>query len=305
MKIVIFGGSGFIGRHLCHALAEDAHSVTVLSRNSEKASTHLDPRVTVQEWDPLEWGTLEKVIDGKDVIINLAGEPIADSRWTESRKKALRDSRVHITHLLINALSRLKPAPKVLINASGIGFYGLTSSTPVNEDTPVGKGFLADLCVDWEKEAARARLLGTRVVCLRIGMVLGHDGGALPKMILPFRLFAGGPILPGTQPVSWIHYHDLVNLIRFILDHDSISGPVNAVSPEPVTMKVFCQTLGQALRRPSWFPVPEFLLKIGLGEMATLMTTGQAVEPGVAKKFGFAFSYPTLGPALKSVVKES
>lgn len=303
MKIVILGGSGFIGRHLCHSLAEDAHSVTVLSRNAEKASTRLDPRVAAEKWDPLEWGTLEKVIDGKDVIVNLAGEPIADSRWTESRKKALRDSRVHITHLMVNALSHVKQSPNVLINASGIGFYGPTSTTPVNEDTPAGRGFLAELCVDWEKEAARAERLGVRVVCLRIGMVLGHDGGALPKMILPFRLFAGGPILPATQPVSWIHWKDLVSLIRFILDHDRIAGPINAVSPEPVTMKAFCQALGESLNRPSWVPVPGFLLKIGLGEMATLMTTGQAVEPGVAKKFGFTFSYPTLGPALQSVVK--
>jgi uncharacterized protein (TIGR01777 family) len=276
MNIIILGGTGFIGSPLSHSLVEEGHCVTVLSRNPQQSSTRLEPSVEVKKWDPLQWGTLEKELEGKDAIINLAGEPIAEGRWTELRKKDLRDSRIHVTHLVVNALSNLRKAPGILINASGIGYYGPTSMTPVDEHTTAGTGFLAELCVDWEKEAAKAQLFGTRVVSLRIGMVLGKDGGALKKMLLPFKLFMGGPILPGTQPVSWIHRTDLVNLIRFILTNENISGPVNAVAPHASTMTEFCQALGRALHRPSWIP----------------------------DKFGFTYEYPTLDSALEEIVEK-
>jgi uncharacterized protein (TIGR01777 family) len=189
-----------------------------------------------------------------------------------------------------------------LINASAIGFYGPCGSTPVNEESHVGPGFLGELCKAWEQEATRGTTFGVRVILLRIGIVLGMEGGALPRMILPFRLFAGGPILPGSQWVSWIHRHDVVGLILWALANPAISGPVNAVAPAAVTMREFCRTLGHVLGRPSWLPVPAFALHLALGEMATLMTTGQRVVPTVALRHGYHFQYPDLEVALRSIL---
>ena len=304
MKIVIAGGTGFIGRHLCPTCLNNNHEVTVLSRNPTHAHRHLPKNVTVTEWNGLTWGSLEQTLNGKDALINLVGEPIADARWTPSRKQLLRSSRIDTTRLLIDSIIRVPKRPMTLINASGIGFYGPQEVRPVSEDAPPGKGFLAELCVEWEREAHRAEEYGLRVLNLRIGMVLGKDGGALSKMALPFRFFFGGPILPGTQPVSWIHQEDLSRLIEWLLGQSHVSGPVNAVAPESATMNEFCRTLGKSMNRPSWLPVPGFALKLGLGELATVMTTGQHVAPQVAQQEGFTFSYPTLEKALDSIFEE-
>jgi uncharacterized protein (TIGR01777 family) len=194
----------------------------------------------------------------------------------------------------------------LFINASGIGFYGpQEGAVRVTESSPSGSGFLADLCVAWEGEAARAEALGLRVVRLRTGMVLGMDGGALPRMITPFRLFIGGPVMPGTQWISWIHLQDHVGLIQRALADPRLSGPVNAVSPEPVTMREFCRILGRTLGRPSWLPVPSFALHAVFGELATALTTGQRVEPTVALHNGYAYRYPALDAALRSVLQTS
>lgn len=305
MKIVVAGGSGFIGRHLCQTLVQEGHDVTVLSRDERAAQQRLGSNVAVVEWDGLTWGALDSVIEGTEALINLAGAPIADARWTDRRKQLLQSSRVDTTRLLVDALSRAVNKPQVLINASGIGFYGAQDSKSVDEESPEGRGFLADLCVAWEREAMRAEEFGIRVVRLRIGMVLEKNGGALPKMVLPFRLFLGGPIMPGTQPVSWIHIQDLVRLINWLMSHKSINGAVNAVAPHGVTMREFCQTLAHVLGRPSWLPVPEFALKLGLGELANLMTTGQAVEPRVATRERFTFKYPDLAVALQTLFSRS
>ncbi|MCH8039967.1 MAG: TIGR01777 family protein [Nitrospinae bacterium] len=304
MNITVIGGSGFIGRSLCQFLVQEGHQVTVLSRNPEKARTRLGASIPVIKWNPLPLGTLEKVFADTDAIINLAGEPIADARWTKNRKGVLHDSRVGTTRLVVNALSNISKRPRVLMNASGIGFYGPQELTSVTEQTGPGIGFLAELCVDWEQEARRAEEYGVRVVQLRMGMVLAGDGGALPRMLLPFRLFIGGPIAPGHQKVSWIHLQDLMALIKVALVDETIHGAINAVSPYPVTMREFCQTLGHVLGRPSWLPVPALALRLGLGELATLMTTGQHVEPLVAQRLGFQFTYPTLESALQSIVKQ-
>ena len=304
MKIVITGGTGFIGRHLCHTLIQNQHELTVLSRNPSKARNYLPKPIFISEWNTLAQEALEKVLEGTEAVINLAGEPIADARWTEARKQLLRSSRIETTRRLVEALSRISKRPNLLINASGIGFYGPQELTTVNESSAAGKGFLADLCVDWEREACRAEDLGIRVVRLRIGMVLGKDGGALPKMVLPFRFFFGGPISPGSQQVSWIHLDDLARLINWLLVNPSITGPVNGVATEPVTIREFCRTLGRVLGRPSWLPVPAFALKIALGELSTLMTTGQKVEPLVAKRDGFQYTYPKLESALQSIFEK-
>ncbi|UCE62972.1 MAG: TIGR01777 family oxidoreductase, partial [Nitrospirota bacterium] len=203
------------------------------------------------------------------------------------------------------ALRRTVPKPGTLINASGRGFYGPRVEPSLTEQSPRGKGFLSDLCVGWEEAAKGAEDFGVRVVLPRIGMVLGNTGGALAKMVLPFRLFLGGPISPGTQQVSWIHQKDLSDLIVWLLSKPEISGPVNAVAPETVTMKEFCRTLGKALNRPSWFPVPEFVLKVAFGEMASVMTTGQDVKPLIAEQHGYKFSYPKLDLALQSLFKNN
>ncbi len=303
MKVVIVGGTGFIGRNIVPILAGNGHEVTILTRNPRAASAVTGSTVRVREWDPSDGRTLEQPLQGQDAVINLAGAPIAEGRWTSSRKHVLRASRIETTRTIVTALSRLSEPvrPKILINASGIGFYGLEAGDEVDESRGPGKGFLADLCVEWEREALRAMDYGIRTTCLRISMVLGKDGGALQKMLLPFKLFLGGPIGKGTQPVSWIHVEDLGRLVAAILEQPSYKDAVNAASPHPVTMKEFCRQLGRALGRPSWLPVPAMALQLGLGELSTLMTHGQSVNPLVAQRLGFSFNYPDLESALSAI----
>lgn len=302
MHIVVTGGTGFIGRALCTSLFQDGHRVTILTRDAREASQLLGAIVTAVEWNGRDAGPWEYCLEGADAVINLAGAPIADARWTDARKRLLFDSRVRTTRLLVEALSRRSLKPLRLISASGIGYYGAGDDRMLDEGASRGQGFLADLCLAWEAEALRAAEFGTRVVLVRTGMVLEKDGGALPKMLLPFRLFAGGPVMPGTQWVSWIHRQDLVGLIRWALANETISGPINAVAPSPVTMAEFSKTLGKVLHRPSWFPVPEFVLRFALGELGSLMTTGQRVSPTKALTGGYAFHYPMLEPALRVIL---
>ena len=302
MHIVVTGGTGFIGRPLCASLSQEGHRVTLLTRRKEEAERLFGSAVTAVEWNGTETGAWEQSLEEADAVINLAGAPIADARWTDARKRLLTLSRVLTTRLLVVALSRRSSKPCTLISASGIGYYGASDDRVLDEGAVRGQGFLADLCLAWEAEALRAAKFGVRVVMLRTGMVLEQDGGALPKMLLPFRLFAGGPILPGTQWVSWIHRRDHIGLIQWLLTTPSISGPVNAVAPGAVTMNRFCEVLGQALHRPSWLPVPGFALQLALGELGTLLTTGQRVNPAKAISGGYVFHYPTLEPALRAIV---
>src|SRR5512140_323082 len=253
MQIVIAGGTGFIGRPLCAALCQEGHRVTLLTRRIESQRS-CGSSVTAVEWNGREAGGWEHCLDGADAVINLAGAPIADGRWTEARKQLLTESPVLTTHLLAEALSRRSRKSCALITASGMGYYGAGDDRILNEGASRGQGFLADLCLAWEAEALRAAEFGVRVVMLRTGMVLEQDGGALPKMLLPFQLFAGGPIMPGTQWVSWIHRRDHIGLIQWALTTSSVSGPVNAVAPEAVTMNRFCEVLGRVLHRPCWLP---------------------------------------------------
>ena len=305
MKIVIAGGTGFIGLHLCRTLIEYQHDVTVLSRNTMKATNTLPNSVAVVEWDTKTAKNLEQTLNGVDALINLCGEPLVDARWTDNRKQRLLSSRIDTTRTLVEALRRTVSKPSTLINASGIGFYGPQDTRSLTEEAPRGMGFLSDLCVAWEDATKSAEDFGVRVVLPRIGMVLGSTGGALGKMVLPFRLFLGGPISPGTQQISWIHQKDLSELIVWLLGKPEISGPVNAVAPETVNMKELCQSFGRALNRPSWVPIPELVLKLALGEMATVLTTGQDVRPMIAEENGFHFSYPTLDVALQSLFRHT
>ncbi len=301
MKIIIAGGTGFIGKHLAKYLLGQGHSLIVLSRNPQ--SQHYPPNESYRElfWDghePEPWST---GCAGADVVINLSGASIADRRWSPKRKQELIDSRVDTTKALLQAITRWKNTPQTFITASGIGFYGDTGSKNVDEQTPAGTGFLGDLSQKWEQAAQEGESLGMRVVQIRFGMVLGLNGGALPKMKLPFQWFVGGPILPGTQYVSWIHIEDLVKMIHWCMNETSLHGPINGVSPSPVTMKEFCAVLGRTMNRPSLFPVPGFVLKVALGELSDMLTTGQRVIPQRAIESGFTFSYPELSQALDNV----
>ena len=302
MNIVIAGGTGFIGRALCTSLCQEGHQITLLTRKTAEAQQSGGSAVTAVEWNGRGTGLWERYLDGADAVINLAGAPIADGRWTKARKQLLTDSRVLTTRSLVQAISRCSSKPRTLINASGIGYYGSSDDRVLDEGGQRGQGFLAELCLAWETEALGAQEFGVHVVTLRTGMVLEKDGGALPKMLLPFRLFAGGPIMPGTQWVSWIHRKDYIGIIQWALTTPNVSGPVDAVAPEAVTMAQFSKELGQVLHRPSWLPVPGFALQMALGELTTLMTTGQRIYPKKALSGGYLFRYPKLEPALQAIL---
>lgn len=302
MDIVVTGGTGFIGRALCASLQQAGHRVTVVTRRPQKVNRLIGAGVTAAERGEGDTGAWEQTLERADAVINLAGAPIADARWSASRKRLLTDSRVRSTQRLVEAMARRSSRPHILISASGIGYYGASDDRVLDEGAPRGEGFLSDLCLEWEAAALAAAALGIRVVTLRTGMVLEQDGGALPKMLLPFRLFAGGPIMPGTQWVSWIHRRDHVGLILWALATASVSGPVNAVAPGAVTMRTFSDVLGQVLRRPSWLPMPGIALVAALGELGTLMTTGQRVSPVKALAGGYQFQYPLLEPALRAIL---
>ncbi|MFO0708093.1 MAG: TIGR01777 family oxidoreductase [Nitrospira sp.] len=301
MRIVVTGATGFIGRALCTTLHQTGHHVVVLSRRPDEAQRLFVGGITVTPWDNRESGLWERQLHGADAIVNFAGAPIVGARWSAQRKQVLLDSRVLTTRRLVRALSRCATKPPTLISTSGIGYYGASDDHLLDEHSARGQGFLADLCEEWEAEAQRASEFGVRVVVLRTGMVLDGDGGALPKMALPFRFLLGGPVMPGTQWVSWIHRRDHIDLIRWILVNPGISGPVNAVAPGAVTMRDFCAALGRVLHRPSWLPVPKAVLELGLGELGTIMTTGQRVQPAAALKAGYRFQYPELETALSTI----
>ncbi|UVT15896.1 MAG: TIGR01777 family protein [Nitrospira sp.] len=302
MNIVVAGATGFIGRALCTTLLHAGHRVSILTRNAGQVFNQPGRSVSQVPWNSRDAGPWEQALEGADAVINLAGAPIAEARWTDARKQLITDSRVLTTRLLVRALSQRSARPATFISASGIGYYGASDDRCLDEGAARGPGFLADLCLAWEAEALRAAEFGTRVVLLRTGMVLERDGGALPKMLLPFRLFAGGPIMPGSQWVSWIHRRDHIGLIQWALSTATLSGPLNAVAPEPVTMNTFCEVLGRVLHRPSWLPVPGIALNILLGELGSLMTTGQRVIPAKAIAGGYAFQYPALEPALRAAL---
>ncbi len=298
MRLIVTGGSGFIGAPLCAALLEQGHALTLFTRTSPR-----DPNTGTKRW--LHWtpGTLrdwDEALDGADGIINLAGEPIAAKSWSNHQRRRIERSRIDATRSLIQACAKAKVKPKFLINASAVGYYGPHGDEVITEETPPGNDFLSMVCHQWEEEAMKAEALGLRVVRLRIGIVLGPGGGALKKMAEPFKYFVGGALGSGQQWMSWIHLEDLIRLIAVVIDNPQAHGPVNATAPNPVRNKEFSQALGKLLGRPSWLPVPGFALKLALGEMADMLLTGQRVVPAAAEKLGFQFRYPNLPEALEA-----
>ena len=298
MKLVVSGATGFIGSALCPRLLEKGHTLVLLTRSAPPEPT--TPSKRWLHWTPGAPGEWEKAVDGADGIINLAGEPIAARRWTATQKSRIRLSRIESTRSLVEAIAKANQKPGFLLNASAVGYYGPRGDEPITEESPPGTDFLSRVCVEWEEEAKKAEPLGVRVIRLRTGIVLGPNGGALAKMVPPFKLFVGGPLGSGMQWMSWIHRDDEVGLILHLIENSRASGAVNATAPNPVRMKEFCQTLGKILHRPCWAPVPAFALKLMLGEMADMLLTGQRVLPAAAQKLGYQFRYPLLYEALQA-----
>jgi len=304
MTIIVAGGTGFLGMALLHRLLRDNHSIVLLTRNSGNVSIH-HPHVRVAQWDGRVVGDWVKYVDGADAIVNLTGELIAGKRWTKRQKEIILGSRVDATRAIVKAIEQASKKPSVLVSASAVGYYGNVPSGDVPESFPKGNDFLAMVCGRWEEEALVARKLGIRIVTPRLGVVLAGDGGALKKMVLPFRWFIGGPIGNGRQWLPWIHRDDVVDGIVFLLQSSQLAGAVNFVAPEPATMKQFSRALGRSLRRPSWIPVPSFILHILLGEMAGMLLTGQRAVPQRLMDAGFVFQYPGLDRALSAIAESS
>ncbi len=312
MRIVIAGGTGFLGGPLAEGYAEEGHDVRVLTRGLKPGESRHDsgtgvPGVTRVGWSPDTGGPWESVIDSADAVVNLAGAGLAEGRWTPQRKALLHDSRIISTKTLAAAIQKAARPPAVFVSGSGTGYYGASLSDDVKtESSPAGDDFLARLCVDWEAEAARAASPATRVATLRTAMVIERRGGALQRLVTPFRFFAGGPVGSGRQYMSWIHRIDWIEMVRWIIDTPAVSGAVNASAPSPVTNRQFARALGRALHRPALVPTPGFPLRIALGEMAdALVLTGQRVVPQRALSHGFHFRYPEIDRAFRGIYGES
>jgi uncharacterized protein (TIGR01777 family) len=298
MRFVITGATGFIGSALCDRLLAQGHALILLTRSSPRGINsgmkrwlHWTPG-TLRDWDT--------ALDGVDGVINLAGEPIAEKKWSHTQRRRIEKSRIDATHSIVQACAKAQHKPKFLINASAVGYYGPRGDEIVTEESPPGSDFLGSLCQQWEDEARKAEDLGMRVVRLRIGIVLGPGGGALTKMAEPFKFFMGGWLGSGKQWMSWIQREDLIRLVTLLIENPAARGAVNATAPNPVQNKEFSRTLGAVLHRPAWAPVPGFALKLALGEMAQMLLTGQRVMPAAAEKLGFEFKYPQLREALEA-----
>ncbi|RBP93249.1 hypothetical protein DFO70_106384 [Cytobacillus firmus] len=299
MRIAIAGGTGFVGNALVKKLLEKKHEIFILTRDisNKQHSKNLYYVQWLNDDDSPE-DNLESI----DVFINLAGESINSGRWTEERKKRILNSRITATKEVIRIISRLEEKPYTLINASAVGYYGTSKVETFTEASrKSGTDFLAETVRRWEEEASKAEEFEVRTVFCRFGIILEKNDGALPRIALPYKLFAGGTVGTGSQLVSWIHLGDAVNGILFCIEQEQLQGPVNFTSPYPVTMKEFGQILGEVLNRPHWIPAPGFALKIALGEMSTLVLEGQKVLPEKLQSFGYEFLYPDLKAALSDI----
>lgn len=308
MRIVIAGGTGFLGSPLAEVYAEEGHDIRVLTRSLPPGDSRHEPGtgkpgVTHVGWRPDgssgPWAT---VVDGADAVINLAGASIAQRRWTPQRKAELRDSRIIPTKSLAASIRDAAVPPRAFISGSGVNYYGNSGNEPRTEDSPPGDDFLSHLCMDWEAEARGAARDGMRVVLLRTGVALERTGGALPQMMLPFRMFAGGRVGSGRQYMSWIHRIDWVEMVRWMVETPAAEGPFNATAPHPVTNREFTRALGRALRRPALMPAPAIGMKLMFGELAdALLLGGQRVIPAKAQKLGFHFRYPEIDIAFRGI----
>lgn len=306
MKVAVTGATGFVGTRLVEKLTAAGYQVLVLTRNPVKGRKVFPqsafPQVEIINYNPRESGAWQQSISGCDAVVNLAGEPIAQERWTERQKQEILTSRQLGTQKIVAAITQAANKPQVLVNASAIGYYGTSETATFEETSPSGSDFLAQVCQTWEAEAQKVTAADVRLVIIRFGIVLGKEGGALAKMLTPFKLFAGGPLGSGQQWFSWIHRDDLVNLIIEAIKRPDISGVVNGTAPNPVRMSQFCQVLGNVMNRPSWLPVPDFALELLLGDGAQVVLEGQKVLPNRTQALGYQYQYPHLESALKDIV---
>lgn len=304
MKVIVTGATGFIGRALVRALLERGDEVIALTRNVAQAQEELGTQVEVLGWQPPQPGPWMAAFNRADGVVNLAGRPVATvpKPWTKTHKARVRSSRMDATNAVVEAIARADHRPRVLVNASGMDYYGSQGATPLTEESPPGSGFMASVTHDWEAAACRAEDLGVRVVLLRTSLVLGKGGGILPLMSLPFRLFVGGWIGAPDQWVSWIHLDDEVGLITYALTHDDVRGPLNAGAPNPVVMKDFAREMGRALHCPVWLPAPAPLLRLALGEQSEIALSSIRLVPRAAEEAGYQFRYPEVGEALRSAL---
>lgn len=300
MNVLVAGGTGFVGQALCPVLRREGHDVTVVTRNPQRCAPLGGVRYVAWEGEGYE-----RALAQADGVVNLAGESLARRRWTTRQRQLIRDSRVGATRRLAVSMESSQSRSQVLINASAVGYYGPRGDEELAESGGAGCGFLAELCREWEAEAQRIEGMGVRVVRLRIGLVLGPAGGALAKMVPLFRMFLGGAPGSGRQWVSWIHLDDVIGLVEWALARRDVAGAVNATAPHPARMQDVCRSLGRALRRPAWAPMPSSVLRLALGDMADLLLTGQRVIPEAAMRWGYAFRYPELDRAVEAVLRST
>lgn len=299
MKIVVAGGTGFVGKALVKNLLDQGHEVIILTRKIP--NTAQPDRLKYVEWLSKETPTAEE-LHGSDIFINLAGESINSVRWTEIQKKSILNSRLNAVHELLTIMKKLTPLPKALLNASAIGYYGTSEHKVFTEkDKGTVDDFLSQTVMEWENAAAHATTLGIRTVFCRFGVILDQHEGALPKMVTPYKAFIGGNLGHGRQWMSWIHIEDVVRAMTFVMNQGDIQGPVNFTAPHPVSMEEFGRILASVLHRPHWLPVPGIALKLLLGEMSTLVLDGQKVLPQKLVDHGYQFKYPELRSALKNI----
>jgi hypothetical protein len=301
-SVTVTGATGLLGRRLVRALRDRGTSVTVLTRDPRRARERLGDGVTAVRWDAMAEPAPREALDGRDAVAHLLGEPIAQ-RWSASAKRAIRESRVRGTANLLAGLAEASGRPGALVSAAAVGYYGGHGEEPLDEDAPPGTGFVAEMCVAWEAASARAGTeLGMRAVQLRTGIVLDAKGGALAKMLPPFRLGVGGPVAGGRQYVPWIHAEDHTQMALAALDGEEWSGPINVTAPEPATNAEFSRELGRALHRPAVLPIPGLALQLLYGEMAEIVTSGQRAVPARALVLGYDFRHPQLPGALRAAL---
>jgi hypothetical protein len=300
MRVAVTGATGTIGRALVGALLDRGDEVVALGRDAERATRALPPGTAVVEWRrPEAEPAPVQAFAGADAVVHLAGAPVAQ-RWTRRAKEAIRSSRVEGTRNLVAGIAAAEPRPRVLVSQSASGYYGPRGDERVDESAPPGPGFLASVAAAWEAEARKAAELGLRVACTRTGVVLSPSGGALAKMLPPFRLGLGGPVAGGRQYVPWVHLDDVVGALLLCLGDERAEGPVNVAAPEPVTNRDLSRTLGRVLGRPAVLPVPALALRVLYGEMATIVTTGVRMVPRRLAELGYRFHHPELEPALRA-----
>jgi uncharacterized protein (TIGR01777 family) len=304
MRIFVTGGSGLIGSRLKKRLRDRGDDIVILTRRPEALAK--EPGIVVLGGDPTERGSWMDAIKDCDAVVNLVGEGIFNKRWSPAFKETLIKSRVASTKNVAAALAatpkKTDGSAKVIISASAIGYYGVHGAEEVTEAGPPGNDFMAQICVQWENATQEAAAAGVRVVMLRVGVVLDRNGGALKKMLLPFKMFVGGPVGNGQQYLSWIHHDDLVGQILFALDRANVTGPLNGTAPKPVTNAEFSKALGKALGRPSFLPTPTFMLRLAMGEVAGVITTGQRVLPKASLDAGYAFRFRDVDAALSDIL---